>query len=98
MDTVLKVSDVARLLRVHPTTVYRLLKANGLPGIKLGSDWRFSQEAIERWMKENSERFEQSWFRNTAQRTIDNDLEPSWLGVSLGFSLAEQVGDPMKAR
>lgn len=60
MDTVLKVSDVARLLRVHPTTVYRLLKANGLPGIKLGSDWRFSQEAIERWMKENSERFEQS--------------------------------------
>jgi excisionase family DNA binding protein len=51
MDTVLTAAEVAQLLRIHLSTVYRLIKNNGLPGIRVGSDWRFSQEAIEKWMK-----------------------------------------------
>ena len=54
MDTVLKVGEVARLLRIHPATVYRLLKNGSIPAFRLGSEWRFSQETIERWIKENA--------------------------------------------
>jgi excisionase family DNA binding protein len=54
MDTVLKAGEVARLLRVHPATIYRLLKNKSIPAFKLGSEWRFLQEAIEEWFKENA--------------------------------------------
>ena len=55
MDTILTAAEVAHLLRIHLATVYRLIKNNGLPGMRVGSDWRFSQAAIEKWMKANSE-------------------------------------------
>ena len=47
---VLTVAEVSDYLRVHRTTVYRLLKSGQLPGcFKIGSDWRFNIEAIDRW-------------------------------------------------
>jgi excisionase family DNA binding protein len=46
---VLTVKDVADHLRVHPSTVYRLLKSGELPAFKVGHKWRFSVEAIEHW-------------------------------------------------
>ena len=46
---VMAVQDVSVYLRVHPSTVYRLLKRNGLPAFRVGSDWRFNVEAIDRW-------------------------------------------------
>jgi len=52
MATVLTLEDVAQYLHVHPSTVYRLLKNRSIPAFKVGSDWRFNQESIERWIKE----------------------------------------------
>ncbi len=46
---VMTVQDVSNYLRVHPSTVYRLLKRNELPAFRVGSDWRFNVEAIDRW-------------------------------------------------
>ncbi len=46
---VMTVADVSAYLRVHPSTVYRLLKRNELPAFRVGSDWRFNVEAIDRW-------------------------------------------------
>jgi excisionase family DNA binding protein len=43
------VKELSAYLRVHPSTIYRLLKKGELPGFKLGSDWRFNLEAIDRW-------------------------------------------------
>ncbi len=43
------VKELSNYLRVHPSTIYRLLKRGEIPGFKLGSDWRFSLEAIDRW-------------------------------------------------
>ncbi len=47
----LTVKELSDYLRVHPSTIYRLLKRGELPGIRLGSDWRFSIEAIELWRR-----------------------------------------------
>jgi excisionase family DNA binding protein len=43
------VKEVSEFLRVHPSTIYRLLSRKRLPGFRVGSDWRFSLKAIERW-------------------------------------------------
>jgi excisionase family DNA binding protein len=48
----LTLEDVAQFLKVHPSTVYRLLKNRSIPAFKVGSDWRFNQDSIERWIKE----------------------------------------------
>lgn len=46
---VLTVQEVSTYLRVHPSTIYRMLKKNQLPAFRVGSDWRFTVEAIDRW-------------------------------------------------
>jgi excisionase family DNA binding protein len=53
MTAILTLSEVAHLLRVHESTVYRMLRRHQLPAFKMGHYWRFSSESIERWMKES---------------------------------------------
>jgi excisionase family DNA binding protein len=50
MATVMTLDEVAQFLHVHPSTVYRLLKGRSIPAFKVGSDWRFNKESIERWI------------------------------------------------
>jgi excisionase family DNA binding protein len=50
MATVMTTEEVAQYLHVHPSTVYRLLKNRSIPAFKVGSEWRFSRDSIERWM------------------------------------------------
>ena len=53
---VMTVRDLAGYLRIHPSTIYHQLKLGQLPAFKVGSDWRFNRESIDRW------RFDQvSW-------------------------------------
>lgn len=49
---VLTVQEVSSYLRVHPSTIYRMLKKNQLPAFRVGSDWRFTVEAIDKWREE----------------------------------------------
>jgi excisionase family DNA binding protein len=46
---IMTVRELADYLRVHKTTVYRQLKLGQLPAFKVGSDWRFNVESIDRW-------------------------------------------------
>jgi excisionase family DNA binding protein len=46
---VLTVKEVSEYLRVHTSTIYRLVKRGDIPGFRLGSDWRFNAESIDRW-------------------------------------------------
>jgi len=52
MITVMTLDEVAQFLHVHTTTIYRLLKGRSIPAFKVGSDWRFNQESIEKWVKQ----------------------------------------------
>jgi excisionase family DNA binding protein len=51
---ILTVSELSEYLNIHRTTVYRLLKEGKLPGFRVGSDWRFSLEAIEQWQRDHT--------------------------------------------
>ena len=48
-DRIMTVAELSEYLRVHPSTIYKLLRSGDLPGFKVGSDWRFNIEAIDRW-------------------------------------------------
>jgi len=50
----LTVREVCELLRIHPTTVYKLVKQGKIPSFRIGSYWRFRTDLIERWMAEKS--------------------------------------------
>jgi excisionase family DNA binding protein len=47
----LTVDELAAYLQVHRTTIYHMLKARQLPGFRIGSDWRFDVEEINRWLE-----------------------------------------------
>ena len=47
--SVFTVGELADYLRVDPSTIYRLLKRHELPAFKVGRDWRFTMEEIDRW-------------------------------------------------
>ena len=52
MDKILTLEEVAELLRAHRSTIYRFVRKGRIPAFKMGSDWRFSQESIEKWISE----------------------------------------------
>jgi excisionase family DNA binding protein len=51
MPQVLTVREVAEYLRVHPTTIYRLMRAKQIPAFRVGSEWRFNVEVIDEWCR-----------------------------------------------
>ncbi|MGA7931675.1 MAG: helix-turn-helix domain-containing protein [Candidatus Sulfotelmatobacter sp.] len=55
-NTILNISELSKYLRIHRTTIYRMLGEGRLPGFRIGSDWRFSVEAIEQWQRDRSQK------------------------------------------
>ena len=51
-DKYLTVAELSEYLHIHRTTIYRMLREGKLPGFRIGSDWRFSLEAIEEWARD----------------------------------------------
>jgi len=46
---VITIGELSEYLRVHRSTLYRLLKNGQLAGFRIGSDWRFNVETIDQW-------------------------------------------------
>lgn len=46
----ISVSDAARQLKIHPTTLLRAIKAGDLEAIKLGSHYRLTEEALQAYI------------------------------------------------
>jgi len=51
----LTVAELSEYLQIHRTTIYRMLREGRLPGFRIGSDWRFSREAIDEWVRDRME-------------------------------------------
>jgi excisionase family DNA binding protein len=52
-DDVLTTAQLADLLKIDEATVRKLARGGGLPGRKIGRDWRFSRAAILSWLAGN---------------------------------------------
>jgi excisionase family DNA binding protein len=51
---ILTMKEVCELLRVDRSTIYRLIRLGKIPSFRIGKDWRFRKEGIERWMVEQT--------------------------------------------
>lgn len=49
-EEVLKIKDVAALLKVGEKTVYSMAQAGELPAFKVRGQWRFSRKDIDTWI------------------------------------------------
>jgi excisionase family DNA binding protein len=48
---VLTLAEAAAYLRVSEADVVELMRGQGLPGRKIGGDWRFLRAAIQEWLR-----------------------------------------------
>jgi excisionase family DNA binding protein len=46
---ILTIVEVSDFLRLHPTTVYRLVRKGQLPAFKIGGGWRVNTKDLDRW-------------------------------------------------
>jgi excisionase family DNA binding protein len=63
-------TQVAEYLKVHKSTIYRLVRLKKLPAFKVWHDWRFELDLIDQW------RFAQDQKAKTALR--DQRLARTW--------------------
>lgn len=50
-DEVLKIKDVAVLLKVGEKTIYTMAQSGELPAFKVRGQWRFSRKDIDDWIE-----------------------------------------------
>jgi excisionase family DNA binding protein len=56
IDRLMTIEEVAAYMQVSRFTVYRLAKDRSIPATKIGRQWRFHKEEIDRWMRERCQR------------------------------------------
>jgi excisionase family DNA binding protein len=54
VSRVMTVRELSEYLGVHRTTIYKLLRKGDLPAFRIGSDWRFNAEDVDRWCVERN--------------------------------------------
>ncbi len=51
-DQILKIGEVANLLRIPESSLYRLAEDGRIPCLKVGKHWRFRMSTLTRWMED----------------------------------------------
>ena len=49
-EQIMTIKEVARYLKVHERTVYRLAAKGELPAFKVANTWRFRLQDIDQWI------------------------------------------------
>jgi excisionase family DNA binding protein len=67
-NEIMKIPEVAALLKIAEKTVYVLAQRGELPGFKVGGQWRFSRSAINAWIDAQSRTAEATTRRQPRRR------------------------------
>ena len=54
-DDVFNIDELASYLKIHKSTLYKLVREGKIPAQKVGRHWRFHKEAIVRWLGNQKE-------------------------------------------
>lgn len=54
-EEVLKIKDVAALLKVGEKTIYSMAQSGELPAFKVRGQWRFSKKDMDEWIEKQKE-------------------------------------------
>ena len=53
-ERIMTTAEVAEYLQVHPSTIYKIVKKGQIPFFRVGSDYRFRGDAIDKWMTDGT--------------------------------------------
>ena len=53
MDALMTLEEVAAFLRVSKDTVYSMANNGKIPATRVGAQWRFRKEDVDKWLEEN---------------------------------------------
>lgn len=68
MNRVLTLEEAADFLRVHKTSMYRIIRRKQIPSFKVGSSHRFSLDALVEWVNAESA----AWVAKKRERLKEN--------------------------
>jgi excisionase family DNA binding protein len=57
---IMTLHDAAEFLDCHPVTIHRLVTRGGLPGFRLGRQWRFRRSDIDKWIAQRQQQAPQA--------------------------------------
>lgn len=49
-EEIMSIKEVAEYLGIHEITVYKLVNEGKLPGFKVGGQWRFQKDTLDKWI------------------------------------------------
>ena len=53
MQALMTLAEVAEYLRLSKDSVYRMAQSGKIPASKVGTQWRFRRDEVDRWLEEN---------------------------------------------
>ena len=53
-SNVMTIDELADYLKIAKSSLYKLAQEGKVPGQKVGKHWRFSKDAIDRWLEHRS--------------------------------------------
>lgn len=53
MDKWLTLEQIAEYLQMSTSSIYKMAQAGKIPAYKVGRQWRFKREEIDRWVEKN---------------------------------------------
>ena len=56
MPEIMTTKELAKYLRLHEITICKHAAEGNIPGIRIGSSWRFDKEAIGKWINEGDKK------------------------------------------
>jgi len=51
MSDILTAQELSAYLKITTTTIYKLAQNGDIPSFKIGSEWRFKRELVDRWLE-----------------------------------------------
>lgn len=51
MERLYTIEQIAEKLQISETTLYKLARSGRIPAIKIGNQWRFKMEDIDKWLE-----------------------------------------------
>lgn len=51
MSDILTAQELSAYLKITTTTIYKLAQQGEIPAFKIGSEWRFKKELVDRWLE-----------------------------------------------
>jgi excisionase family DNA binding protein len=54
MSDIMTAQELSTYLKITTTTIYKLAQQGEIPSFKIGSEWRFKRELIDRWLEKGA--------------------------------------------